>query len=80
MTYFTYMVKCSDETLYTGITTDIGRRIFEHNSSSKGAKYTKMRRPVILVYSREFENRSEAQKEEYRIKQFTRKQKENLFR
>ena len=51
MKWFVYILKCSDNTLYTGITTDIERRIKEHNSSNKGAKYTKTRRPVKLFYS-----------------------------
>lgn len=76
---FVYILKCSDSTYYTGITTDIERRIDEHNTSTKWAKYTRIRRPVELIYSIELENRSEASKEEYRIKKLTRKQKENLI-
>ena len=68
MKYYLYMVQCADETFYTGITTDLERRIEEHNSSPKGAKYTKARRPVSLVYSEEHLNRSEASKREYFIK------------
>ena len=75
MNYFIYMVKCSDDSLYTGITTDIQRRIKEHNSSNKGAKYTKLRRPVSLVYTEECEDRSSASKREYEIKHFSRKEK-----
>ncbi len=67
-TYFVYILKCADDTLYTGITTDLDRRIAEHNSSDKGAKYTRNRRPVSLVYHECFENRSEASKREYHIK------------
>ena len=66
--YHLYILKCFDNTLYTGITTDLTRRIEEHNSSSKGAKYTRMRRPVELVYSEEHEDRSAASKREYEIK------------
>jgi len=66
--YHLYILKCFDNTLYTGITTDLTRRIEEHNSSSKGAKYTRMRRPVELVYSEEYEDRSAASKREYEIK------------
>lgn len=62
------MVKCADDTLYTGIATDLARRIEEHNSSLKGAKYTRARRPVHLVYSEAFPDRSIASKREYEIK------------
>lgn len=79
MKYFVYILKCADETLYTGVTTDVERRVEEHNTSDKGAKYTKVRRPVELVYVSEHEGRSEAQKEECRIKGLTRDQKIALF-
>jgi putative endonuclease len=68
MSYFVYIVECADETLYTGIATELERRIEEHNSSDKGAKYTRVRRPVRLVYSEAFEDRSSASKREYEIK------------
>jgi putative endonuclease len=73
--YFLYILQCSDQTLYTGITTNLDRRIIEHNDSKLGAKYTKIRRPVKIVYSQQFINRSEALKEEARIKKLTRQQK-----
>ena len=73
------MLKCSDDTLYTGITTDIQRRLEEHNSSPKGAKYTRVRRPVELVYTQELEDRSSACKREYEIKQFKREEKLRLI-
>ena len=73
--YFIYILKCIDQTFYTGITTNIERRIKEHNNSKLGAKYTKVRRPVKLVYSKEFENRSFASIEEARIKKLSRVQK-----
>jgi putative endonuclease len=79
MPYFIYIVQCSDETLYTGITTDINRRITEHNSSVKGAKYTRVRRPVRLVYKEIFEDRSSASKREYMIKKLSRKEKLKLI-
>ena len=72
--WYVYILKCADDTLYTGITTDVNRRLNEHNKGT-GAKYTKTRRPVILVAVSEASNRSEASKEEYRIKQLTRKEK-----
>ena len=73
--YFLYILRCSDDTLYTGITTDIQRRLEEHNSSAKGAKYTRSRRPVALIYTEEFEDRSSASKREYIIKRLSRAKK-----
>ena len=73
--YFVYILACSDETLYTGITTNLERRLEEHNYSTKGAKYTRARRPVKLVYSEKLKNRSEASKREYTLKKLSRKKK-----
>ncbi len=74
--YYVYIVKCADDTLYTGIATQLDRRIEEHNSSDKGAKYTRVRRPVELVYSEEYPDRSTASRREYEIKKkMTRKDK-----
>ncbi len=73
--YFVYILQCVDDTLYTGITTDLERRMEEHNFSSLGARYTKSRRPVRLVYSSMFPDRSAACKEEVRIKKLSRKEK-----
>lgn len=73
--YHLYILRCADKTLYTGITIDLARRIREHNTSKLGAKYTKSRRPVKLVYSKKFRNRSLASKEEIRIKHFSREKK-----
>jgi len=73
--YYLYILKCTDKTLYTGITTDLKRRIAEHNSSKLGAKYTSSRRPVKLVYSKKFKNRSSASKEEVRIKKLKKSEK-----
>lgn len=78
--WFVYILNCADKSLYTWITIDIDRRLNEHNNSLLWAKYTKMRRPVELVYKKCFESRSEAAKEEYRIKHLTRKQKEELIK
>jgi len=78
--YFVYIIQCSDQTLYTGITTNLDRRIKEHNSSKLGAKYTKIRRPVKLVYSKEFIDRSEASKEESKIKKLSRQEKLDLLK
>jgi len=86
--YYVYIVKCSDETFYTGITTDVSRRIDEHNGEIKdasgkekklGAKYTNARRPVELVYTAQFPDRSSASKEEARIKKMTRGGKMELI-
>jgi putative endonuclease len=68
------MVRCSDGTLYTGITTDLQKRVAAHNSQN-GAKYTATRTPVVLVWSQSSETRSTASKEEYRIKQLSRTEK-----
>jgi len=62
------MCQCADDTCYTGIATELERRIEEHNDSDKGAKYTRIRRPVSLVYSEEYPDRSSASKREYEIK------------
>jgi len=73
--YYLYILQCADGTLYTGITTDLKRRVREHNSSVLGAKYTQGRRPVKLVFSQAFHNRSLATKEESRIKALSRSEK-----
>lgn len=77
--YYLYILKCADKTLYTGITVDLVRRTKEHNHSKVGAKYTKTRRPVTLMYSKKFRNRSLASKEESRIKRLSRKEKLDLI-
>ena len=71
---YTYIVKCSDETLYTGWTNNLKKRLEAHNSG-KGAKYTKNRRPVELVYFEEYDTTQEAMKREYAIKQLSRQKK-----
>jgi len=79
MSYFVYILECSDNSLYTGITTNIEKRLNEHNTSPKGAKYTKARRPVKLVYQEASEDRSSASKREYAIKKFSRVKKLELI-
>lgn len=79
MSYFIYILECSDKTLYTGITNDISKRVEQHNTSPKGAKYTKARRPVKLLYQETAPNRSEASKREYAIKRLTRLEKIQLI-
>lgn len=78
--YYLYILKCSDQTLYTGITTDLTRRLREHNESELGAKYTSGRRPVKLIYSQEFNDRSEATREEAQIKKLPRLKKIALIK
>ena len=70
-----YVVECADGSFYAGITTNIKRRLLEHNFGTKGAKYTRSRRPVNLVFSTECESHSDALKKEYRFKKLTRKRK-----
>lgn len=77
--YTLYILQCADETLYTGITTDLVRRIEEHNTSPVGAKYTRGRRPVALVWSKQFRDRSRASREEARVKKLPRAEKMKLI-
>ena len=74
---YTYMVRCRDGSLYTGWTTDIEKRIKAHNEG-KGAKYTRSRRPVKLVYYEIFATKKEAMGREYAIKRLKKKAKEKL--
>lgn len=78
--WWVYIVACSDTSLYTGITTNLDRRISEHNDSKKGAKYTRNRRPVVLVYSEALTDRSAASKRECEIKKLSRVDKLKLIR
>lgn len=73
--WYTYIVQCSDKSLYTGITTDLDRRVNEHNSSNKGSKYTRTRRPVKLVYNETHTDRSTSSKRESEIKKLSRTEK-----
>lgn len=79
MSYFVYILECCDGSLYTGITTDVIKRLDEHNTSNKGAKYTKAKRPVKLVYEEDSSDRSSASKREYAIKKLTRAKKLQLI-
>ena len=78
--YYLYILLCADKTLYTGITTDLKRRMVEHNGTKLGAKYTSSRRPVKIVYSKNFKNRSVASKEEARIKKLNKFNKLKLIK
>lgn len=77
--YAVYILKCADQTLYTGVTNDIEKRLFAHNHLKTGAKYTSSRRPVCLVYSEYQTSRSDAQKREYQIKSMSREEKLQLI-
>ena len=77
--YYVYMLKCADGSLYTGYTNGLQKRVGVHNSG-RGAKYTKPRLPVRLVYSEEHESKSSALKREAEIKKLTRSQKEKLIK
>ena len=80
MQYSVYIVECADGTYYTGIATDVQRRLLEHNGAkSKGARYTSARSPVSLIYEVRCASRSDALKEELRIKRLTRGQKQMLI-
>ena len=75
-----YILRCADDTLYTGITNDIEKRLQQHNGEQKnGAKYTRSRQPVTLVYSEATGSRSEASKREYAIKSLSRREKQSLI-
>ena len=76
--HYVYILRCSDGTLYTGWTTDVQKRLETHNSG-KGAKYTRSRLPAELVYTEEYDDKIEAQKREYAIKQLSRSEKEALI-
>ena len=77
--YFCYLLRCADGSFYTGVTTDVGRRVDEHNGG-KGARYTTGRRPVQLVWQEPHPNRSSAQRRETAIKRWRRDRKLALVR
>lgn len=76
--YYTYVILTKDNTLYCGYTDDVEKR-YELHQSGKGAKYTRAHKPEKLVYVKEFDTKSEAMKEEYRIKHLSREQKEEMI-
>ena len=78
--YYLYILECADKTLYTGITTDLARRIAEHNETRLGSKYTSARRPVKLKYCQKFKNRSAASKAEAHIKGLKKSEKLELIK
>jgi putative endonuclease len=73
--HYTYILNCADGTLYVGATNNIEKRLKEHNTSKQGAHYTKIRRPVELVYKEEFDTLSESRKREAEIKRMSRANK-----
>lgn len=75
MSFFVYILKCKDDTLYVGSTNDLERRLHQHNNLKSGAHYTKIRRPVTLVYSKKLKNLSSARKKEHSLKQLSRAEK-----
>lgn len=77
--YFTYLICCSDGSYYVGITTDIERRLRQHNGQlAGGARYTRNRRPVVLAYVEQHKTKSDAAKREYILKKLSHKEKEQL--
>ncbi len=80
MLYFVYILECADKSFYVGCTNNIERRIKQHNDSKWGAHYTKIRRPVMLVYSEEFVTLKEARRRESEIKSWRREKKLNLIK
>ena len=76
--FYTYLARCNDGTLYAGYTVDLAKREAKHNEG-KGARYTRARLPVEIVYSEEFDTKSEALQREYQMKQLTKKDKEALI-
>lgn len=80
MVYFLYILRCSDNTYYTGYTTNLAKRLHSHNNLKTGAKYTRVRRPVQLLYSEAHATLSEVLQREVEIKKLTRTQKEQLWR
>lgn len=75
MSFFVYILKCKDDTLYVGSTNDLERRLHQHNNLKSGAHYTKIRRPVTLVYSKKLKTLSAARKKEHALKQLSRAEK-----
>ncbi len=80
MSYLVYILQCADSTLYVGSTNDIERRLYQHNELKTGARYTKARRPVSLLYTEYCESRGQALRREYSIKQLSREEKLQLIR
>jgi len=80
MSFYVYILQCSDETFYVGCTNNLEKRIIEHNTSKRGAHYTKLRRPVLLKHSEIFTTLLEARRREREIKSWRRDKKEKLWK
>lgn len=80
MSYYVYILKCKDGTLYVGSTNDLKKRVLSHNTSKQGARYTKSRRPVVLTYSEDCGTLSAALKREHALKKLSRAQKLDLIK
>ncbi|MDP3093348.1 MAG: GIY-YIG nuclease family protein [bacterium] len=80
MSYYVYIVECADQSLYVGCTNDLTKRIRQHNNSKWGAHYTKLRRPVVLKFSKEFNTLKDARRYESEIKGWRREKKLNLIK
>jgi putative endonuclease len=76
--YYVYILLCADNTFYTGVTNNLKKRVDAHNTKATGAKYTKARRPVTLVYQKRLKDRSRAQQEEYLIRHLSHAEKAKL--
>ena len=79
MHWYVYILECADQTLYTGVTNDLKRRIAEHNAKDSKTKYTRVRQPVRLVYSENTTDKNSALKREYELKKFSRAEKQQLI-
>ena len=77
--FYFYIVRCADNSLYSGITTNLKRRVGEHNSKKLGAKYTRGKQPVQLIHYEKFSSKSAAMKREWEVKKLTKKEKELLL-
>lgn len=77
--HYVYILLCADDTLYTGYTNDLQKRVWQHNNSKEGAKYTHSRRPCRLVYYEEFDNKTDALKREYAVKHMMKAEKLKLI-
>jgi putative endonuclease len=80
MDYYLYILECADNTLYTGITNDIDKRLISHNTSKTGAKYTRGRRPVVLKYFENCGTKGDALKREVEVKKMDRSKKQHLIK
>jgi putative endonuclease len=79
MSQYVYILQCADDTLYVGCTNNLEKRLVQHNTSKQGAHYTKIRRPVVLKYSEQFETLSDARAREAALKRLKREEKFKLF-